>query len=181
MRSPEQKMAESLLFRPDGHATEVALAAVADGEEAILDRSVLAHIEACDACTERLGAAALLSLRSTETLPEVARAHLAASAAGASLRRPFPIGAAAAALVLAVACSTPQLLGVLSDLPGTVASIRFSIPIVTRSLVVVLRGSPQPTTAAVILQWIAAALFLSVGVFVAARIRSAGRSLEGGT
>ncbi len=55
----------------DGHANEVAITCIADGEAAILRAEVIAHVDACDACTTRVGSAALLSIQAGERLISV--------------------------------------------------------------------------------------------------------------
>ena len=73
-RDPEQ-LPDELVFEPDGHVGEVALSCLADGEVALVPSKALAHIDACEQCTARLGAAALLSIGIGEALPHLALPH----------------------------------------------------------------------------------------------------------
>lgn len=92
-RDPEQ-LPDELVFEPDGHVGEVALSCLADGEVALLPPKALAHIDDCEQCTARLGAAALLSigvgetLRADEVLVEVAQMAQAARAIAARASAP---------------------------------------------------------------------------------------------
>jgi hypothetical protein len=58
----KQLLPEDLLWADGGHASDVALTALADGQSAILPATVLAHVERCTTCSAHLGNAALLSL-----------------------------------------------------------------------------------------------------------------------
>jgi hypothetical protein len=62
------KLPESLCFEADGHVTDVVMTCLADGETAIIPAAAAAHVDACDACTTRLGAEALLSVSATDAL-----------------------------------------------------------------------------------------------------------------
>lgn len=88
-RVPEQ-LPDELVFEPDGHVGEVALACLADGEAALLPAKALAHVEACERCTAQLGAATLLSLDASEALREGARKAQAAVATEAIVARVVP-------------------------------------------------------------------------------------------
>jgi hypothetical protein len=43
------------------HVTELAVSAIADGEESSLPRDVVGHVHSCDACAMKLGEIALLT------------------------------------------------------------------------------------------------------------------------
>ena len=44
------ELAHDLLWQADGHLTDVALTALADGEVALLSPAAASHAEECDAC-----------------------------------------------------------------------------------------------------------------------------------
>jgi hypothetical protein len=100
-----------LCLSPDGHATDEALACIADGEVAMVPAAALAHVEDCDACGRRLGDAAILSAACSEVLVRLEAEERQASALALRDAGPHPMivaGApapspAAAALVERVA------------------------------------------------------------------------------
>lgn len=88
----EDKLPHELLWEADGHLTDVALTMLADGEAALLDDEAEPHAARCDACSARLGAAALMSLRVGEELPALAaRASSAVVAPVASVAPVAPV------------------------------------------------------------------------------------------
>ncbi len=60
MNSEDNKLPRELVW--DGaHVSELALTAIADGQEEIVQRDAVQHAEACEWCAGRMGRAALLS------------------------------------------------------------------------------------------------------------------------
>ncbi len=96
---------DELLWAQGGHASDVVLTALADGQLDIVPAAVRAHVEACTACTQHLGNAALLSLH---TGGEVAalREH---ERAVAPARRPLPRLAIALGLAVAALGLLPEV------------------------------------------------------------------------
>src|SRR6185503_979248 len=98
--------------------------------------------------------------------------------------RPLPLPAIAAALTLAAIGAAPRLIDLFSDLPGTAASFTLAVPVVTRSIVIVLR-SPEGGFGGLVtvVSWVAATTLVIIGLFVAraapGKRRKAG-SVEGG-
>ncbi len=97
------------------HASDLALSALADGEESLLSRDVIEHASSCDACALRLGALALETHGVTNAVASVKPwlpAELLAPSARkrATASQPIPLGAIFAALVLTVAGATPSVL-----------------------------------------------------------------------
>ncbi len=84
-----------LVWQDDGHLTEPALTAIADGETSIIPPNALEHLEACDPCHARLGEALLLAASTQEAFGELR----------APARLPWP--ALAVALVLAALGALP--------------------------------------------------------------------------
>jgi len=179
----QDRLPDDLLFEADGHVTEVALACLADGEIALLDAEAVAHVDGCDTCTARLGAEALRSLVATEALSAVgaaaaseARALVVTSptalsrpassrpASSRRARRPLPVLAIAAALVLATAAGAPGFFETAAALPRQLPSVQ----ILVRVFVVLARSTPEGLfTAAVLLRWASAAVLIVVGSAVA--------------
>lgn len=90
---------DDIVWADGGHASDVVLTAMADGQVDIVPPRVLAHVDGCRACTTHLGNAALLSLHAGREISLVARE------AETSARAPLPrlaifLGLAFAALGL---------------------------------------------------------------------------------
>ena len=51
---PEDTLPEGLLWRDDGHATDLVVTSLADGQDAIVPANVTEHVDGCELCTERL-------------------------------------------------------------------------------------------------------------------------------
>lgn len=100
-----EMLPEDLLYAENGHASDVVLTCLADGEKAIVPPALVAHVLACPTCHGHLGNAALLSLRAGE---EVAH-HLAAKKAHEAKLVPSPYLALAAGLLLAILGALPRL------------------------------------------------------------------------
>lgn len=83
------------LWQPDGHLSELSLTALADGEPGLLSREATAHAETCDACADRVGQMALLSLSVSDALTRAPQ--------------PFPVWAILAGLVFAGVGAAPML------------------------------------------------------------------------
>lgn len=122
------------------HLSELALTAIADGEEAILPASAMAHVETCEACGRKLGEAAMLSSMIGAALRGAPSAATATANATATKTRDsgrprarLPLGAISAGLALALFGAIPMLL----DFPSFVADARL---FALRGLPVVLRG-----------------------------------------
>lgn len=101
---PEDMLPDDLLWAEGGHASDVVLTAVADGQLDIVPQTVRAHLEACPACTRHLGNAALLSLHAGRELA------ILASEGDAAARAPLPRLAIALGLAVAALGLLPSLL-----------------------------------------------------------------------
>lgn len=188
----------SLCFEADGHVTDVVVTCLADGEIAIIPAAAAAHVDACDACTARLGAEALLSMDASEALlaavarevraplrivasAPVVSAPLRESAAPSSSsrrRRPLPKGAIAAALLVAVLGALPTLLGSLRDLPTVVPDFLQAVSAWAHAIEAVLRTVMHSRSGAA-LRWMIAAAFIGMGSLLA-RSMTRKQALEGG-
>jgi len=191
MTMKQPGLTPDLIFEPDGHVSDLCVTCVADGELALVLQPALDHLDACDACCARLGDAALLSVAAGEALaqlPAVAVAQVASPAAIAPetlapvspqrARRPMPIAAIAAALVIATLSAWPTL----SELPSLAAAAVGWIPTLLRVARSVLLSGPSVLGPwALALKGASALLFLLAGLQVA-RIseRRRAMAIEGG-
>ena len=110
----EDLLPEDLLWAAGGHASDIVLTAMADGQVEIVPAVVLAHVDGCRACTKHLGNAALLSLHTGREMALVARE------AGAAARAPMPRLAIFLGLAFAVLGLVPSLL----DAPASIGSAK---------------------------------------------------------
>jgi len=133
------------------HLTEVALVAIADGQDAIVSGDARKHAESCDECAQKLADLALQSIAIGDALTS-ARA------------RKLPARAVAVALALAVLGVLPSLLE-----PGWIADVAnapHTIPLFLAAISVSARTAAQ-APAGVAATFAAAVLLVVSGVFVA--------------
>lgn len=140
-----------------GHLTELALVALADGQDAILDADVRAHAGSCEACTARLAELALESLAVGEAM-EAARPP-----------RRIPVLAVAIAAMLAVVGVMPSLLEPrwVSDVAAAPHRL-FAFVGAIAQIVRAFGHAPMGTVAT----FTASLLLISVGVLVARQKRA---------
>lgn len=120
-RTKEVFLPEELVWAAGGHASDVVLTAMADGQSDIVPPLVLAHVEKCTACTTHLGNAALLSLHTGKELALLPRAAAAPLSTETSVRLPLPRLAIALGLAFAALGLVPTLLDSPSELGGAKA------------------------------------------------------------
>jgi hypothetical protein len=194
---------EALLFEPDGHLTEAALACVADGEIALVPAAAMSHLDGCDRCSHRLGAAALLSLdvsaaaallraarpeeRSAfpDPAPVVApqaalivtslEPYPPARSSGLWRRRPLPVAAIAAALALAVLTAGPSLVTAIQGVPAMIAGAVEVAPFLVRVAAAFVRAPWGAEPSALLVKGVSALVLAAVGLGVA-RLTSRSRS-----
>jgi hypothetical protein len=162
----EELLPDALVFDPDGHVSEIALTALADGEVAIVPAAARGHVDRCETCARRLGAFAILSVEIDDAL---------ASAKVEAPERPrvayrFPVGAVAAAVALALIGLLPTLLSA----PATVLTakrwLRGVGPIALRLVIAAGRALVTPSSAPLLAAIVAASLILvAAGITVARR------------
>lgn len=116
MKKPttEAFLPDDLLWAAGGHASDVVLTAMADGQVEIVPPAVLAHVDGCRSCTTHLGNAALLSLHTGREIAMVRRE------ADASARAPLPRVFIALGLAFAVLGLVPAFV----DAPAELGSAR---------------------------------------------------------
>lgn len=88
----------SLCVDDEGHLSEIAATALADGEHELIPREIRDHANDCPRCNERLGDAALLTLRTHVQIEVITRPSPA-----------VPKGWVAAASVIAILGMLPSL------------------------------------------------------------------------
>jgi hypothetical protein len=205
----EDKLPVELTWETDGHLTEVALTMLADGETALLDEGAAPHVAGCEACSARLGAAALMALRVGEELPGIAArarvadlapmAALAASPAASpaadkapavELSRPeaglasvraLPLRAIAAAMAIAAVGAAPSIVAGTHKLPELVMTAFRGLILMGRTVASIAQGSASDALlVAPALSWLSA-VFLVLSGLAVARVMSRRRVLhEGG-
>ena len=151
MKSSRDMLPEDLLWE-SGHASELALAAMADGEEALLTSSLQDHVHSCAECTHRFGETALLSAGTSRAIQElgpllrvtpipVEHRSMAPVSGG---RRKLPVPMLVGALVLAAVGAMPTLV----QLPGRFAELCFAllhtVPTLSRSTAQIFRSGLGP-------------------------------------
>ncbi len=153
-REPE-RLPDELLWADGGHASDIVLTAMADGQVDIVPRAVVAHVDGCHACTTHLGNAALLSLHAGRELAAVARA------ADATVRAPFPRLAIALGLVFALLGLVPTLLDAPSQISSAKTFASHDVPMLLSGLGTLARKLLAPgTSVGLVLTYGAAALLV---------------------
>lgn len=171
-----------LVWEDDGHLGEVALAALADGEDALLPANALLHAGDCESCAKRLGEAALLSIDAGEALRSAGVAHAAVStrsplSSRAARATRMPVFAIAAALVIAALGALPHL----AELPSLIDAGKWlftnGIPLVVDIIGrFIARAKIEQTIAALS---VASTVVMVMGGILVARARSKEMSREG--
>jgi hypothetical protein len=183
----DERLPPDEVWQADGHLTEIALAALADGQDAILPEDAAAHAAGCGACAGALGHAALLSLRAGEALCEAgadARAphHDGVASAAAPARAwPLPMAALMAALAVAALGAAPRLSVRAAQLPETIQEIVRALLVALRAGRAIVESGALSTRGWIgALPWLSAALLLMVGLGVARAAQGKLSLKEGG-
>lgn len=154
-----EHLPDDLLWADGGHASDIVLTAIADGQLEIVPPNARAHVETCTACMQHLGNAALLSLHAGREL--VTRARYDASLADKRL----PLPRFAIALGLAVA-----LVGLLPELGPLRAFLTTDAPLLARGAGTVGRSLVEGSASAgLFLTYGTSALLVAMG-FVLVRL-----------
>lgn len=123
-RTQEDFLPDDLVWAAGGHASDVVLTALADGQVDIVPPVVITHVDGCRTCTMYLGNAALLSLHTGREIEMVAReAHA-----------PLPRLAIALGLVVAVLGLLPTLLDGSAALASVKAFATHDVPLLAGGL-----------------------------------------------
>jgi hypothetical protein len=166
----DQKLPRELVWQ-GAHASELALTAIADGQETVVGHGVLEHLEGCEYCAGKLGRVALLSAAVGQA---VARVRPSSSRPPAyAVHKPWR--ALAAGVTVAMLAGLP-LVGQV----GTYAAL--ALAFVTHGLPVLARGgmalaSSEAVSSALPAVTLAASALLVVMGLAIAKTRS--RPVEG--
>jgi hypothetical protein len=192
MRTEQQELPAELVFEPDGHVSELCVTAVADGEIEIVPRAALDHLDACDACGDKLGNAALLAAVAHEAMRE-AEAPMAAASADAALtsttpvlatpastapasiapasprppRRPVPYFAIAAAILLATITAGPALSDAISAAPEVASATVAWGPTLLKAAAAVAWSGASLGPWGIAIEIVSAVMFVAAGIQVA--------------
>jgi hypothetical protein len=179
MSDRDDFLPEELLWADAGHASDVVLTAIADGEEAIVPEVARRHVHACVHCTQALGRVALLSLHAGDEL-EVARPLAAellqnAQSRAALAKEPepkrfqIPWFSVAIAAVLAVVGSVPMLVRAPSDIADNTHTAVRGLPLAIRHAFLAIHAAAQAGEAQLVLNVGTALLLVTMAALVARR------------
>lgn len=161
--SNEAFLPDDLLWAAGGHASDVVLTAMADGQVEIVPPAVLAHVDGCRSCTTHLGNAALLSLHTGREIAMVAHAVEAPS------RAPMPRLFIAVGLAFAVLGLVPTLVDAPSELGGARA-FAHEVPMFVNGLGTLGRRLLEPGSPVGLVLTYGGALMLVVMAFALVRL-----------
>jgi hypothetical protein len=121
-QGPHDDLLPRELVWDGAHVTELALTAIADGQQSIVQRDAVQHAEACEWCAGRMARAALLSAAVGGAVATYAGTSQAAKASRPIERAaPAPWKALTMGLAVAVLAalpSLPHLAGIVIDVVG---------------------------------------------------------------
>jgi len=158
-----------LVWTEEGHLSEIAMTAIADGEEAILPRDAFGHLGLCEVCAAGVEGAASLSIAVSRAFSDPAPAF---ATEAVEVRIPFPVRAAALAIAVGAVATLPNLAPIYRWIGRTWWTLREGTPILTRQAVTFL---PHAWSWLPVLSLTAAMLLLLAGLSVA---RLAPRAIE---
>jgi hypothetical protein len=160
MKAPEE-LPRELVWTGEGHLSDVAMTAIADGEEAILPRDAFGHLGACGVCAAGVENAASLSASVSRALS----APIPVEAAGAvPARLVFPVWAVTLAIAVAAVAMLPSLAAMRGWMGRLWWAFREGTPLLTRHAASFL---PRAWNWLPVMSLTAAMLLLLVGLSVA--------------
>jgi hypothetical protein len=183
-----ETLSQDVGWEPSGHLSDVALSAVADGEDGLLDAEMNGHLGSCDACATRLGHVALRAADMAEVFTHIAaraeaKTDLAIAPAPVSPRprRKAPVFAAAAVLAVALAAVVPSMLRMPYEAMHAWSVARKVAPSILRLVVqLIARTWSGPAGRLSVLVWCMAVALVVAG-FSIARRASKKALVDGGT
>jgi hypothetical protein len=161
---------DAWLFQPDGHLTEAALAAVADGEiELAAKEGPLLHLERCERCSQLLGQAALLSMAAGALVAEAGAPAVAPRVvpAPSKARRPVPFVAIAAAMAVAILTAGPSFAHAVHEVHAGVTEGVAMAPFLGRMALAIARVPWAEGPAGLTVKLGSALVFLMIGLRLA--------------
>jgi hypothetical protein len=161
-RPPPDLLPQELLWAEGGHASDIVLTALADGQHAIVPTTVRQHVDRCTLCTTQLGHAALLSLHAGAELE--ARARHSRAVSRATEPRKLPRLAIALGLVFAALGLVPSLV----DDSASLRSFGRDLPVFVHGLGALARRLDEPgSSAGLFLTYAAAITLVAMGILLA--------------
>jgi hypothetical protein len=157
----DTKLESGIVWQDDGHLSEVAIVALADGQD-ILPAAAASHVEACEGCTRRLGEAALLSANLGGALLSSAREERRRE----PVTRPFPVYPILLGLGVAALGASPFVADASTWLPRAPALLAHALPVVTHTAVLALRSIVEGSQASVIVSFGSIVVSLAAGLGV---------------
>jgi hypothetical protein len=162
-------LSKELLWE-NNHASELALSAFADGEDALLSKEMVLHLHTCSACAMRLGETALVTRGVTHAVQSVKPWLPAAMQAPSGVKKraqsaqSVPWAAIFAALALTTVGAAPTLMALPHRLAALAVSLMHAAPVMSHSGVQVFQhGLGAEWTQAM---GVCAALLILAGVAV---------------
>ena len=165
MKEPEL-LPDELLWADGGHASDIVLTAMADGQLEIVPPAVMAHVDGCRPCTTHLGNAALLSLHAGR---ELAMAGVATEAEAAA-RAPFPRLAVALGLAFATLGLVPNLIDAPTQISSAKAFATHDVPMFVTGFGTLGRKLLEPGSSVGLVLTYGAAALLVVMAFALVRL-----------
>jgi anti-sigma factor RsiW len=155
------------------HASELALSAFADGEETLLSRDMVQHLQTCSACAMRLGEMALVTRGVTHAVQSArpwlpaemqAPSRVTSGMRNRSQQPAVPWAAIVGALVLTAVGVAPKLLALPHQIAALAVSLMHAAPVVSHSGVQVIQQGLGAQWAQAML--VCAALLIAAGFAV---------------
>jgi hypothetical protein len=122
------------------HASEIAIAAIADAQRGVVPDGVYAHLETCRECNEAVAQAALLSVQAGHALQAMPETALASS----PMRSPLPWRALLAAAAVGLVGAIRALLEAPSSVSSAEVSILHSAPLFAKAFTHLLHSEGAP-------------------------------------
>ena len=105
-----KELLPSELVWEDGHLSEIARTAIADGQDAIVPPDAVAHLTTCASCMHAMGDAALLSSHVAEVVASMSVQECVPTSSRQTA--PFPVAAIAVAALVAALGALPTLVDI---------------------------------------------------------------------
>lgn len=153
----ENVLPDELLWAERGHASDVVLTALADGQNDIVPPEVRAHVQGCVACTMHLGNAALLSLHTER--------ELGVMSAVAKAALPLPRRAIALGLLVAALGLLPTLFDSSSRVGDARTFATRDLPVFFRAFGTVARRI-DASTAGIVFMYGSAAILVAMALML---------------
>jgi hypothetical protein len=172
-----EKLPRELVWE-GAHVSDLGLTCIADGQEAIVDRDALYHVDACEWCAGRLGRAALLSEAVGRGVAEVVPASRKSPSSVPARVAPKPWRALSAGVVVAVLAGLPVIAHIGHFATMVTTFFTRGVPVLARGGVAL--ASSEPVRSAFPVATLVASLLLVVmGSMVASAARRRPARVEG--